>query len=104
MKDNIIRCPICGQEYLPSEIFFPNDLIGKPTEIIKTNAGKIDFYLGEDPTYEETYICDGCGASLKIKANLSFQADVVSNKFNEEYVTKFEKPKKILLEESSLFD
>ena len=28
MKDLVVvKCPVCGQEYLPSEIFLPNDFL-----------------------------------------------------------------------------
>ena len=27
MEDIMIKCPICGREHLPAEIFFPDDLI-----------------------------------------------------------------------------
>lgn len=99
-----IICPVCGQEYLPAEIFFPDDLIGKPTEIVKNTSGKIDFYLGDDPNFDEYYICDNCGTKLKIHANVSYKIDTAEDTFNEEYVSKFERPKKLILEESSLFD
>ena len=100
----IITCPVCGHQYLPSEIFFPDDLTGKPTEIVKDNLGKIDFYLGEDQNLTEEYICDGCGTHLTITAQIIFKPEVTENKFTEEYVSKFTRPKKLVLEESSLFD
>lgn len=100
----VITCPVCGQQYLPSEIFFPNDLLGKPTEIIKDTSGKIDFFLGENPDFTETYICDNCGTELSVTANISYKVDTIAEKFDEEYVSSFNKPKKLTLEESSLFD
>ena len=100
----IITCPVCGHQYLPSEIFFPDDLVGKPTEIIKDNFGKIDFYLGEDQNLTEEYVCDGCGTRFTVQAAINFKTEVVEDKFDEEYVSKFNKPKKLILEESSLFD
>jgi len=99
-----ITCPICGQQYLPSEIFYPDDLLGKPTEIIKDDTGKVEFYLGDDPDFDEEYICDNCGAKLTIHANLSFKVEATKEEFEEEYTSSFERPKKLKLEESSLFD
>lgn len=106
MKDNIvvIKCPVCGQEYLPSEIFYPDDLIGHPTEIVKTTSGKVDFFLGQDVNYDEEYMCDNCGSLLNVHANVSYTVDYKDNKFTEEYISKFTKPKKIVLEETDLFN
>jgi len=98
----IIKCPVCGQEYLPSEIFYPNDFIGKPTEIIKDTSGRIEFYLGDDPSFDENFICDNCNTRLKIHASVHYKVDVDSTAFNEEYVSTFEKQDKLTLEESSV--
>lgn len=100
----VITCPVCGHQYLPSEIFFPDDLVGKPTEIFKDNLGKIDFYLGEDPNLTEDYVCDSCGTHFKVQAVINYKTEVEEEKFDEEYVSNFTKPKKLILEESSLFD
>ena len=99
-----IKCPICGEEFMPAEVFLPTDLLGKPTEIIKTHSGKIEFFLGDEPDFEESYVCDGCGSKLKIKANLSFKVELEEEKFEEEYVTTFNKPGKLELEEVDLFN
>lgn len=106
MKDDttIIKCPVCGQEYLPSEIFYPDDLIGHPTEIIKNTAGKVDFFIGPGTNYDEEYICDNCGTPLKIHANVNYTVESKDVKFTEEYVSSFIKPKKIVLEETDLFN
>lgn len=100
----LISCPVCGHQYLPSEIFFPDDLIGRPTEIFKDNSGKIDFYLGEDQNLTADYTCDGCGTHFKVQATINFKTEVENEKFEEEYVSTFTKPKKLILEESSLFE
>ena len=101
MKDvPIVTCPVCGQEYMMSEIFVPQAFFGKQRQIIKDSAGKIEYYLGSDPDVTEEYICDNCGSKLKITANVSFTVDVVSEDFEEEYITEINKPKKIFMEES----
>lgn len=87
-KDVIIRCPICGQEYLPSEIFMPDDLIGRPTVISKTQDGKIDFYLGENIDYKENYICDNCLSKMVVTAHVSYTVDIVGSDKSDDYVTK----------------
>ena len=104
MKDvPIIVCPICGEEMLMSEVFIPQAFFGKQNEIIKDSAGHIDYYSGSDPDLDEDYICDNCGAHLKIHANVSFDVTSVSDDFEEEYVTEINKPKKITLKEEPIF-
>lgn len=104
MEDTIkIVCPICGAEYLPSEIYIPAEFFGRPTEVIRDPADKIEFFLGHGMNLEEEYICDGCGAKMRIKANLSFTVDTEPVE-EDEYVTTFERPKKIKLDEVDLFD
>ena len=40
-KHIIIKCPKCGYEYLASEIFYPEDLLGTCNNIIRDENGKI---------------------------------------------------------------
>lgn len=100
----VIQCPCCGQQYMPGEIFMPKAFFGNQKEIIRKSDGTIDFYVGDDPDLNETYICDTCGSKLNIHANLSFDVEVGEEKeFDEEYVTEINKPAKIKLEETELF-
>ncbi len=104
MKDlPIICCPKCGQQYLLSEIFMPESFFGKQKEIFKTVDGQIEFYDGTDPDLEEIYTCDNCGTKLKIEAKLSFKVEEAKDTFEEEYVSKINKPEKIKLNEEELF-
>lgn len=87
-KNIIIKCPKCGYEYLASEIFFPEDLIGKAQEIVRDDNGKILVILdGEEPHLEEPWECDHCGcdfvAKLDVKASVEYNED---KDFSEEYV------------------
>ena len=106
MKDIItIVCPVCGQQYLPSEIYMPDSFFGKQKEIVKTPGGEIDFYLGDDMNFDEEYICDNCGSKLSIHANVSFNVVVDEEEdFDEDYVTNIDKPAKLKLSEETLFD
>ncbi len=104
MEDITIRCPVCGREFLPAEIFFPDDLIGHPTEIIRDTEGHIEFYLGDEPNYDEVYTCDECGAKFVVHATVSFEAEEIPKHESEEYVTRFRKAEKIKLKENQLFD
>ena len=74
-KDTIIKCPYCGWEYLPAEIFYPQYILGKPKDIEKTVNGIIVDYYGHSPELEETYKCDNCLNVFKTKIGLSFMVD-----------------------------
>lgn len=105
MKDLVVvKCPVCGQEYLPSEIFLPNDFFGKQKDITRNASGEIEFYLGDDSNYDEEFICESCLSKLKIHANLSFNVTVDNGEnFDEDYTTPISKPKKLKLDETELF-
>ena len=45
-KNLVIKCPKCGYEYLPAEIFFPDVLLGEPSNIIRDEEGKVEFFEG----------------------------------------------------------
>jgi len=102
-KIPLITCPVCGQTYVPGEIFMPESFFGNQKEIIKNEQGKIEFYTGDDMDLEEEYVCDSCMTKLKIKANLTFDV-VPEEKFDEEYVSEINKPAKIKLKETDLFN
>ena len=91
-----IVCPNCGAEYLPAEIFYPNEFFGKPATIEKTSAGKIQFFTGTTLNTQETYTCDYCKRKMRIKADIDFKAYVQQI---DNHVTKFTKSN-LFLEES----
>ena len=100
-----IVCPVCGQEYQPVEVFIPDDFFGKPKDIIKKDNGKIDFITGTDMNMSESFVCENCGAHLKIDARLYFDIKVDdTNDFSKNYTTKINKPDKLKLKESNLFN
>lgn len=104
MEDTVkIVCPICGEELLPAEVYIPEEFFGRPGEVIRDPAGKIEFFLGKGMNLDEEYICDGCGANMRIHANLSFSVNTDPVE-DDEYVTTFEKPSKLKLDEVDLFD
>lgn len=99
-----IKCPVCGQNYLPSEVYLPESFFGKQKDITRNASGEIEFYLGDDPDYDEEFICESCLSKLKIHANISFNVEVNSgDSMDEDYVTKINKPKKLKLDETELF-
>ncbi len=75
-KPAYIKCPHCGAEYHPSEIYMPGDLIGKPSEIIKDPLGKI-LYVGyeeeEEPALVQHFSCDECGKAFVVEAVVSYK-------------------------------
>ena len=40
-KHVIIKCPKCGYEYLASEIFYPQSLLGSGPNPLRDDTGKI---------------------------------------------------------------
>ena len=103
MKDKkvvYIKCPKCGREYLPSEIFIPEYFFGKPTTIERdANTGKIVNFYGKDMDLTERYICDKCNTPFKILAKVQFTCtEDFKYNFNEDYTTNL-KPQSLFLSE-----
>ena len=89
-KEPIIKCPYCGREYLPSEIFFPESFFGKPTHITRDEKGKIISFLGESLHLTETYCCDECGKGFIAEATISFTTKPAADdiRFDSDFTTK----------------
>ena len=71
-----IRCPHCGHEFVPAEIFYPGELIGKPEQVIRDALGKIIYqeYDDEDmPAQVEHYVCDECGKSFVVEPVITYK-------------------------------
>lgn len=71
----VIKCPHCKWEYLPCEIFYPNDFLGKPDSIIRDALGKIiydDYYEEDEPCFTESYECDNCGKPFVVNATVTY--------------------------------
>ena len=99
----MIKCPICGQEYHPAEIFIPKAFFGNPGEIVRNPAGQIEFFTGTGMNTEEEFVCENCGKKLRINATVEFETVVDEDSFEEEYVVNYNKPKKLKLQEEELF-
>ena len=103
-KVKIIKCPKCGYEYLPAEIFYPDTLLGHPKDIIRTLDGKIDFYNDTAGEFEEEYICDNCDTTFTVTASINFDTAInVNHDFSSDYSSTIYKDR-IILEETNLFD
>lgn len=85
----IIKCPNCEYEYLPGEIYLPEQFLGKPKNVERTIEGKIDVNYGTNMDLEETYTCDKCGKTFKVSANVNFNTklDIFRN-FDDDFSTK----------------
>ena len=93
----IIKCPECGAEYLPAEIYYPKDFFGNPSSISKDRMGKIQFFSGVNMNLQESYICDYCKRKMNVHANIDFHVKI--NEIKQPHVTKFNKPNLTLNEE-----
>ena len=83
---NLIKCPHCGAEYLPEEIFCPENFKTSVSNIIKDD-GKLLHHSGKSLAEEdiiENYICDKCSHSFKVKASLSFSSE--KDEFEEDVI------------------
>lgn len=86
----VIKCPECGYEYLPCEIYYPQDL-GRATNIIRDMEGKILYYDGSNMDTEAEYKCDNCKTVFKVDARVSFFTTKDSVKSGDDYVIKLGK-------------
>ena len=92
-KHNTIKCPHCGAEYLPGEIYIPGSLTGQPTDVVKDSLGKIIYvdYEPEEkqPDMIESYICDYCNKPFIIEATVTYKAreEAPEKDFSSKYVS-----------------
>ena len=92
-KSPVIKCPFCGTEYLPGEIYMPGSLIGQPDEIVKDGLGKIIYedYEPEDraPNMIEHFTCESCNKPFIIEATVSYKVkeETPEKDFTTDYVS-----------------
>lgn len=92
-KSPIIRCPHCGAEYLPGEIYLPGSLIGQPTDIVKDSLGRILYEdyepASKEPDMIEHFICEYCDKPFVIEATVTYKAreEAPENDFQSQYVS-----------------
>lgn len=85
----VIKCPICGREYLPVEIYLPNAFFGKPDIVKKDAEGRIIGTVGEANDFVEHYVCDTCNKPFKVTAMIEFKTEHdIENDFTEEYTSR----------------
>ena len=81
-----IKCPKCGYEYLPAEIFFPKSLLGNPKDIIRDDDGSIEFFNGETMNLHEEFECEN--AINIVRDNLLKRLEIEKNKNKKEVLGK----------------
>lgn len=75
---NYIKCPHCGAEYLPVEIFIPEEFFGRPKEIIRRSDNHaVETFFGKEPDLKERYVCDYCKTPFEVTATMSFETKEV---------------------------
>lgn len=78
LKTSVIKCPHCGAEYLPGEIYMPNAVIGQPDEIVKDSFGKIlyeDYFTpAREPDMLEHFTCEYCEKPFVIEAIVTYKS------------------------------
>ena len=84
IKAVLIKCPHCGWEYLPCEIFYPDDMLGNAADVVRDSEGKILYYDGDSMNLEETYCCDNCGTTFSVSGAVTFKTKVEEEVEDEE--------------------
>lgn len=88
-----IKCPYCGAEFVPSEIFLRDHYLGKITyverdeknRIVTDEKGNPSHYVGIPQDMREEFKCDFCDKKFTVEAEVSYTVKGVE--FEEEYVT-----------------
>lgn len=91
-KTPIIKCPHCGAQYLPAEIFMPEAFIGRPDDLVKDSLGKIlyeDYQEGKEPDMVEHFTCEYCEKPFVIEATVTYKsmAEEPERDFQNQYVS-----------------
>lgn len=92
-KSAIIKCPHCGAEYLPGELYHLGSLIGQPTDIVKDSFGRILYEDYEPATKEpdmaEHYTCDYCDKPFIVEATVTYKSmtEAPEKDFSTQYVS-----------------
>lgn len=97
-KTILIKCPCCGAEYLPGEIYLPKHFLGQPTYEERDCDHKILCAAGvgdvsAEMDLDERFVCEKCLTPFFVHANVSFttQIDELSNP-NTSYSTSIKAP------------
>lgn len=75
-----IKCIHCGAELHPAEVFYPEDLLGDPRNIVRDPLGKIlyvEYKEDCEPNLVQTFECPECGKQFVVEASVSFKVKKV---------------------------
>jgi hypothetical protein len=92
-KSAIIKCPHCGAEYLPGEIYMPSAIIGQPDEVVRDSLGKIiyeDYFTADhEPNLTESFTCEYCNKPFVIEAVVTYKTrtEAPEKDFSSPYVS-----------------
>ena len=92
-NSNKIKCPFCGAEYLPGEIYMPGSLIGQPDEVVKDCLGKViyeDYYTeSREPDMTEHFTCKYCDKPFIVEATITYKTreEAPERDFKSKYVS-----------------
>ena len=87
-KRHIIKCPHCGAEYLPEEIFYPDSVFNKNLKVVRDEEGKIVFTNEDSFDLSESFECEHCGKEFIVESKVTFETHAVKEKslFEEETI------------------
>lgn len=91
-KLQVIKCPHCGYEYLPGELFLPNNFLGQPKKPIRDALGKIlyvEYYEDKELDTTTKYICDNCDKLFITETTMTFKTKAEEEEldFTTEYTS-----------------
>ena len=93
---NVVKCPKCGREYLPAEIYMPKEFFCIPDLIKRDTEGCIVDYLGTSLDTSETYCCDLCNTTFNVVADIKFTTEVADDiDFNSQHATQLRSKLKV---------
>lgn len=86
-----IVCPNCGWEYLPNEIFYPDEAFGDANSIVRDEKGKIQIFEGDSLSLKEEFTCEHCGCHFETEGEINFTTHIIDEiDFDNDFVCKFE--------------
>jgi hypothetical protein len=88
----IIKCPVCGCEYLPGEIYYPKHFLGQPKDVVRDSYGKIIGFIGKSMDDTEKFSCYNCNTCFEVVATTNFQVNLIGED-TPHHVTKLQTTK-----------
>ena len=91
-KSPVIRCPHCGAEYLPGEIYIPGTMLGYPEDVVRDSMGRLlyeDYQVGKEPDMIERFTCDYCEKPFIVEATITYKTreEEPEKDFSTQYVS-----------------